>query len=262
MNFILEDAILNQTQYKSGYDNKEDKYVLSASMVGNPTLQNYLSIVNDNSFESAIADTTLGTIFHKGMEVIIKDEEEVENKGAVSELSMFFELKNGWIISGTADLVHYDLEDSIAIRDYKLTKSYALKKMKENLNGHQYAKQLQTLEFLYKKTMRSDITINLFCDVFIKDAKAIEYEKTYTAVQIPNKSIEASEEDLLRQTTQLQEAIESGTIPDMCPDVWVRKIKGVTIPTKCAFWCSHGKAGTCPYYNPRTRTNAERLLNW
>jgi hypothetical protein len=131
--------------------------------------------------------------------------------------------------------------------------------IKKDLLNHPYTKQLQVLDYL----LATGTKIELFLDIFTKDAKAIENEKSYEQVEVPRANKNDLVAEILTQTDELQKYIESGEIPPQCEDVWVRKLKnGTTIPTKCALYCSHGKAGVCPYYQPSTRESVNRLTNW
>ena len=271
MNYNTEKAILAQTKYKRGFEPPEDAYVISASMIAKDPLQNYLSILHGTQTEDVISDSTLGTVFHKGMQVVIND--NIREKGInpdehiLVEHTMHKELKNGWFLSGTADLIIRRTDGTSDIEDHKLTKSYALKMIKKDLNNHDYTVQLQALDLLnwnenpypVEKKLQSTLVINVFC----KDAKAIDKEPTFTPVTAPNTELQNFEERVVEITASLQAYIEEGEIPPICEDVWLRKLKnGTTIPTKCVLYCSMGKAGHCPYYKPTTRESVARLTNW
>ncbi len=261
MKFDLEKIVLEQVQYKSGYDNKDDKYVISASMVDKDPLQNYLTILYGSHSSERITDAELGSVFHLGMEQIVS---KTIPKGAklLSEHSMHMELPNGWILSGTADLVVHNADMTSSIHDYKLTKSYALKMINKNPQVHSYGVQLQVLDMLHSKEFEVGPS-DIFIEVFLKDAKAIEKEKTYNRVQIAPAGYKALEAHIVTITDSLQKHIEEGSIPEKCPDVWERKLKnGTTISTKCALYCSHGAANVCPYYKADTRESVARLTNW
>ena len=73
MAFDLKKLIVDGTQYESGYVNEDDDYVISASMVGKDPLQNYLSIIHGKTAENEVTDATLGTVFHRGMEELVKE---------------------------------------------------------------------------------------------------------------------------------------------------------------------------------------------
>jgi len=281
MSFDLKAMILDNTQYVSGFVNKEDDYVISASMVANDPLQNYLAIVHGKPTETDINDATLGTIFHRGMEQIVLDEiESKQESGTPSEIvgaevAMHTKLANGWVLSGTADLITASIDDFIEIHDYKLTKNYTRKMMDKEIHTHAYTKQLQVLDALVHDNMgtigvnaiNGDIT--LIADFFLKDSKAINHEPTHSPLQAPNKigteDMSATEVlfgEVIAITDSLQSYIESGQVPPACADTWPRSVKGKVVHTRCELYCSHGKAGNCPHYQPSTGQTVSRLTNW
>ena len=270
MKFKLEKEILNGTKYKSGFTPSDDEYTISASMIAKEPLQNYLTIIHGSHNDKKIGDNTLGSVFHAGIEQIIlnatnKDTNETrDGEYALSEYAMNYKLKNGWILSGTADLILRGENLRSSIHDYKLTKSYALKMINKNIVNHDWSKQLQILDFLHKKESPPEASYSdLYLEVFIKDAKSIEQEKTYNRINIPNENHEVLEAKIIGITNELQQFIENGEIPPECKDTWKRKLKnGTTIATKCALYCSHGAAGVCPYYRPDTRESVARIVNW
>ena len=278
MAFDLKQMILQGTKYVSGYVNKNDDYVISASMVANDPLQNYLSIIHGKPTETEINDATLGTIFHKGMEQIVAeaieaDEPLVEVIG--SEVSMHTKLANDWILSGTADLITTSEMADVEVHDYKLTKNYTRKMMIKELHTHSYTKQLQVLEALLRDNMNEvgihtiNGDVKLVADFFLKDSKAINNEPTHNPLTAPNKAgtsdmngTEILFAEVIAITDSLQAYIESGQVPPQCSDTWPRSVKGKIVHTRCALYCSHGKAGLCPYYKPSTQETVDRLTNW
>ncbi len=258
--YDLGKLITDKTQYRSGYTPPpgEDRYVISASMVANDMLQNYLTLVYKKVPEDHISDATLGTIFHKGMEQIIY--ESLNEPPMWAETSMHTILSNDWVLSGTADLIVMPEPGIFEIRDYKLTKNYTLKMMKKNMDMHSYTKQLQVLEALWRETGAAGYeivgNITLVCDYFMKDSKAPEYEPVHKPTQVPNKigsedmnSTEVTFGEVVAITDSLQTYIESGQMPGECQDTWVRNVKGRTVHTRCEFYCGH--SAVCPYHAKR-----------
>ena len=271
MKFNTEKVVLAGTKYERGFEPPEDAYVISASMIGKEPLQNYLSILYGTQDQDVISDNTLGSVFHRGMQEIVLDTIKTGagdgEEHVLVEHNMHMILPNEWYLSGTADLIIRHADGTSRIEDHKLTKSYALKMIKKGLANHDYTQQLQGLDLLNwnenpfpeESKVQSELVINVFC----KDAKAIDKEPTFTPILAPNESIMNTKEKIVEITNSLQSYIEAGEIPPVCPDVWLRKLKnGTTIPTKCALYCSHGKAGICPHYKPDTREAAARLTNW
>ena len=188
---------------------------------------------------------------------------------------MFTKLSNGWVLSGTADLIVEPTSGHFEIHDYKLTKNYTRKMMVKEINTHDYTKQLQVLDALFRNNMtqfnKNEIIgdIELHCDFFMKDSKAIAFEPVFNPLQAPNKrgaeTMDATEVlfgEVVAITDSLQAYIEAGEVPPICADRWPRNVKGKIISTRCQFYCSHGKAGHCPHYDAGTRTNIDTFANW
>ena len=266
MRHTVKDIIIGATQYKSGYDKRNNEYVISASMLGKEPLQNYLSIVYGTQHEDEITDATLGTIFHRGMETIVqdkvkKDENTVGVPWMEPELSMNMPLGNGWVLSGTADLVNEVFMNHVEIHDYKLTKSYALKMYNKEKVTHPYTKQMHALELLWNhQNGAKKERVDLLIEYFLKDAKALDFEKTHQTIVVPTlASPDVFVQQIVEQTNSLQAYIEAGEVPPQCADTWPRNSKGVIRHTRCELYCSFGKAGLCPHYSPNTRTTVNRL---
>ena len=275
MKDFVKNMVLEATQYVSGYVNKDDDYVISASMVGKEPLQNYLSIVHGKITDTDIGDNTLGSVFHKGMEQIAMEKvKSGTGKNIIGiEKPLYYKLPNDWILSGTADLILLDENNNVEIHDYKLTKSYAHAMFLKEKFSHDYTKQLQVLDALIREGDYRPEEVNgqieLVVDYFVKDAKAINYEASFRPEPAPNKTgtddmraAEVTFAEVVAITDSLQGYIEAGQVPPECKDKWPRNIKGTVIPTKCALYCSHGKAGLCPYYKPDTRKAVNRLAQW
>ncbi len=266
MSFELEKEILNATKYVSGYINEDDKYVLSASMIGKEPLENYLSIIYGKEPETILSDATLGTILHKGMETIMQSRMKDNKNILCTEYSMYMNLPNGWVISGTADLITEPTVYNYEVHDYKFTKNYTVKMYDKESTTHAYSKQLDVLNLLWSKGLLKEhgqkTTVVSVLDFFLKDSKAINKEPILVQRKREAPDKEKLLEELTNITNELQEYIESGTVPPKCEDLWSRKVNGKLIPTKCALYCSHGKAGNCPYYQPSDIMAVQSLANW
>lgn len=297
MSFDLKKMVLDGIKYEKDYVKEDGNYVISASMIGREPIQNYLTIVHGTIDDEEIGDTTLGSVFHKGMETIALeymqtiDDHNPDEPVIQPEEGFSYQLENGWWVEGTADLVNTSDALAFQIRDYKLTKKYAHTMFKKEKHSHNYTKQLQTLEALFRKELEKQgmepTSVELICDFFLKDAKAAEYQPSHEPEVVPNKlgqayvprlldeegnvvseeQIAMSAEDvvfeeIIEKTNELQRYLESGEIPPACEDKWIRNVKGKILPTKCVLYCSHGKAGLCPHYDAKSRQSVERLANW
>jgi len=252
MSINIEEMIINETQYEPTIID-EKSYHISASMIGKDPLQNFLTIVHGRTNRTRFDDATFGTVFHKGLEAIFKDKDYME-----TEHSMIRRLNDDWVITGTADLMIYNENDSNCreIHDFKTAKNYTVKMFEKEASSHQYTKQLNTLAWIW-----SDDPVDLYVDFFIKDAQMIKAEPVFKQVKVPYYNIK---EELEQVTSELQEHIENGTIPEKCQDTWIRKTKDKVIPMKCEFYCDHGKNGVCPYYKQSVHKSANKIasLDW
>ncbi len=279
--FNLEKMILKETKYVSGFQGTDDQYMISASMIGNDMLQNYLSIIyGKGEPDDKFGDNTMGTVFHSGMERIVNiynanKEDDNSYPLLTPELSMFTKLSNGWILSGTADLIVETEPGRYEIRDYKLTKKYTVKKLKEDMTNNSYVKQLQALSAIFRtesKYWNGDTIVEepeLIVDFFVKDSIAAKKEPVHTPIKVPHKSgtteMKGSDvvlAEVVEITNSLQSYIESGTIPPICKDTWKKNVGGRTIPMRCVMYCDHGKKGRCPRYQPSDIMQTTNVSNW
>ena len=272
MSYDLKNLIVEGTKYVSGFINEDDDYVISASMVGNDPLQNYLAIVHGKGTETEITDATLGSVFHRGMEEIVKEKMTSDAKIYGAEVSMHHRLVNGWILSGTADLIVEPKKYNYEIHDYKLTKKYTRKMTEKDKHTSNYTKQLHVLDALFRRDTTLSRTmiegdIELHCDFFLKDTVAVNHEAVFQPFIIPNKTgtsdMNATDTlfaEVVEITNSLQSYLESGTIPPVCADRWPRNVKGKIISSRCEFYCSH--KSVCPHYNPDPRKIVDHLANW
>ena len=254
--FNLEKMILNATKYDG---ERANPYTFSASMTGNTLLQNYLIIVHGSQEEHSVGDATLGSVFHKGMEEIVRSTAVANDEALLAERKVVHNLDNGWAISGTTDLEVLGEGVIKEIHDFKLVKHYAVKKILENPSQHSYAMQLHINRYI-----RSAVHSKLYIDAFAKDAKHLESESTFNQIEIQPISFEDTEAYLYGITDEIKQWVESGQVPPKCDDVWLRKLKttGEVIASRCMLYCSFGKTGLCPHYKPNSRNSATMAVNW
>jgi hypothetical protein len=267
---IIEDIILDSTEYTNKSNNP---YTFTASMMGNDVLQNYLTVLYGSEKDTTINEATLGSVFHLGMERAIEAfrKDKHENKGYEDIARMFAEKNmqtklNDWTISGTADLIIEYKNHEVEIHDFKLTKMYAINKMKttEELYNHRYNLQLNILSWLHNRNnINGGQSYSLYIDAFAKDNKAIKQENVFHQIRGKLRPFVFLVNEITKKTDILQKYIESNEIPPVCEELWPRRLpNGTTINTKCSFYCSHGKTGKCPYYNPGTRELKAVISGW
>ena len=264
--FSLKDFILDGTKYNPFEPPEEDAFILSASMVGKEPLENYLRIIYGGKESTKIDDMVIGSVFHKGMECMIKEKYGLDPYAEVeSEVSMSKKLNNGWYISGTADMI---IEDD-SIHDFKLAKYYTYKKELEAVKKGQltnYALQLNTLAWLNSRRETAyrfaGENPNLYIDFFLKDANKVKNEKSFAQLQVPNIQDEM-EERLLAITNELEEYLMSGKEPPQCSDLWWRVINKKRLAMRCLYYCSYNVE--CPYFDENSRQaryNNMELPGW
>jgi len=258
--YNLKKALLNQSKYISGYVNENDDYVISASMVGREPLQNYLDIIYGKQEVDDITDMFIGSCFHEGMRTYMNKEANYDKSIIGVEKPLHTKLSNGWIISGTADLIVTD-NDTVEIHDYKTTKAYAVKMFDKEPLSHQYNMQLNVLGYLWKQMHPSfEGEIKLVLDFFVKDADKLKSEPTLVQREVQQLTNKEIEETLLQKTNELQSYIESGQIPPKCEQLWPRKVNGVFMNSRCEIWCQFKRI--CPHYESPYNKDTAMLTNF
>lgn len=265
----VKKIILESTQYVSGSkdDIPDDAFSISASQLGKETLQIYLQMIYGNQEEKEITDSTLGTIFHKGMETIVKEKiikDDPEKQMLFPETPRHLKMKDNWYLTGTSDLEV--IGDNIEIRDYKLTKIYAGKMYRQDPRNHSYGLQASALTYLLSKSNETPYeNITNIIDFFYKDANRMKMEQTHDPIiHIPHTK-EEIEEVFDKKSKELQHHMENATIPPVCKDLWTRKVAGKTtyVDTKCEFYCN--QKNNCPYYKKKQQyknTSVELIAGW
>jgi hypothetical protein len=240
------------------YERKGDK-TISASQFGSEILQIYYSIVaKDNEVLFEIGQNDIGTLVHKGLDCGIK---ELDDENLQSEVELEYELTNGWKITGTCDLIE-ETDHGAIIHDYKVTKKYTAKKLREAIAKHdythQYILQLNAYRFMYEKKAKTTSTA-MVLDMFIKDADKLKSEPTYEEIEIPRIEDDVVLTKAYEITTTVESYINAGVVPDKCSDVWTRKLRnGTVVDMKCFAYCDY--KNICKYYNNRGKTDMETSL--
>ncbi len=270
MNYI-DEMILDATRYESGSKDNipENALFLSASMLGNEPLQNYLRTIHGNTEQEKVEDNTLGSVLHLGMEqVVLKSKDKILDKAlsVETEKPMHIQITDDWFFTGTADLV-IEMHDIVYIHDYKFVKAYSLTKYNEQLKDidtdyHQYVYQMNGLRYLAQQYYpEKDIFTQL--DFFIRDANKLKGESVHESPVIPY--IGNIEDIIKTKISDLDKAIKNLEVPPICSDLWARKIKGKFIPdVRCQFYCD--QKNNCPYYKNKGKhgfdKNVHVALNW
>ena len=232
------------------YKGTQEPKKISASQCGAPLLQLYLSqtcevVDGPNSFTKA----TNGSIFHLGMEYMMKD---IYDDLAV-EVAMERMLPNDWKITGTSDAV--DHAEKVVI-DYKNEMNYAYKMhLKE---GPDASYNMQGAAYSWLDGHDYDFHIMSF----ISDHSPIKKDHPAEAIQVthvPTYKNADFEKIMVEKTNELERHIKSGIAPAECQDVWWRVVNGKKIKTRCEFYCKF--SSVCPYYSTMSKTTA-RVASW
>jgi len=246
---FLDEKVLEYTKYTRNDELKS----ISASQVGNDVLQNYLIALFPNEPQIEISQNTFGSLTHGTMQNIFAGEIfNIENSdypyNVITEFSGERVLPNGWKITGTADIVMEKPYNRIII-DHKLTKIYAGKMFLEGKYDHQYTKQLNAYRWIFdvNPSEKTDMYLNMM----YKDADPLKNEKAQELIEVPEIEIQ---DELLRVTTELETAIDSGELPPRCYNLWKRTprkgpYKDIEIEARCEFYCSQNKV--CPYFKSK-----------
>ena len=236
---------------------------ISASQLGNDLLQLYLAKTTTQEEEVfEIGQAELGSIFHLGMEAAAYDMmQDPDSNIAFIEKQLKLELSNGWTITGTADLIT-KTGDQYTIYDYKLTKLYSGKIIKDAIRKNQpngYITQLNAYRLMFDYGINQDSSAML--SMFYKDQNILKNDVAYEEIQVP--VLNGIEQTAVDITNKLQEHIDNKTVPEICSDLWWRKIKNTSVPTRCDNYCS--VKNSCPYYkkhNSSPHSIARNITNW
>lgn len=212
----IERLIKDRTKYKR--EASVGEKILSASDIGNDSWMVALKI-KYGVIEKDIDQTTIGTLLHLGLETIFTPPERKERKF------------NDWTITGLADYID---EKESTVYDFKLTKSYTGKKIKERLNSHHYTVQLNVYRWLYEVR-------NMKLVMFYKDG-GYDYKKDrdipqFEIIDIPIIDIEAIINGKIKMVERYMKE-ELGR----CEELYERGDK----PIRCIKYCSVNEF--CPYY--------------
>ena len=234
---FTEQLLLKGTVYTG---NKEPGIKqFSASMLCNDPLQNYLKFKHGSKDGNKFEANTFGSCFHLGVEQIFKDVENVD-----TELSMKHELSNGWIISGSVDLILHQFEK---ILDWKTTTATAISKVHQEGKDSAYALQLGVYKYLLLKT--EDKLYNTSLGMVDKGYSYFKVNKNdqLSFIDLETYTSDEIEEKLLAKTNELQHYIDLDIMPDKCANVFPMKRKGEAMkPMRCLYYCD--QKDHCPYY--------------
>ncbi len=245
----VREWIENIEWYKGG---SSKLYSVSASKIGGELLPIWLSKKFDKDKTKRIGLNYQGSAFHYGMEWMMN----IDLKADVfPELKAAKTLTNGWLITGTADLV--DKNDK-KIHDYKTTSASGYKLMQKAAKdkSSQLAIQGATLSWL------NDLDGKFFAEIFIRDFKPWRKDHPVSAYQqIPVDILNSSRIEiyLIEKTTALQNYIDADKAPPECENLMWIAYEGNRIKLKCEYYCDY--KSNCPYYKKSTNPLLSAKLN-
>jgi hypothetical protein len=173
----------------------------------------------------------------------------------------------------TIEIIEY-----IQIIDYKLTSSYQMKMLKEKKDemSSRYLPQLQMLLYLKLANIIDDkdidenmpLHITLSDVFFVRDAMFSKKQKVFEKVDWVDEVLTIRElrdalidirEEIFNEVREILSVVANDGIKDGCKDRWIRKIDGVTVPTKCVWYCS--VKDSCPFFKTEVPPISKRVAD-
>jgi hypothetical protein len=255
------------------YDREPMQPRLSASMI-NDNLYHKLMTIGYGSIEGNVSQATIGSIFHKGIEVVLKDA-DITNELELEPIQF-----GRWTITGTADLV-----DTInkVIYDVKLVKysKYAggksFKGLKDkDAEDEDYFIQLNIYRYLLEQMFNVPFDMKLL--LFFKDGGWDYRQKqpipSFAEMEVPkipdfkisnliNNTIEELEEYIEFNEDGSIEEIKLDEVGEMhkkeCREKYgfITTKSGDKKPGRCSLYCDF--KNVCKAYNSH---NDEHLMSW
>ena len=254
--FNITEPILHATQYTG----KREKRRFSGSMWGMTNLQLWLEMNNDDIQKEEINQSTIGSLFHIGMEHI--DKANMQAYIEVEVANTIHTKNHQWTITGTIDRIIEVIKDKqkyISIQDHKLTKSYVGVILKKEWFQHSYIRQLNTYKWIHQETINQDkqAKYDMRLNLFYKDGEELNHVPHYEIFEVPQ--IPEFEKLLLNKLKEIDQFIDNEEPPEKCEDIWWRKDKqGRSVPTRCTAYCNVNHL--CPYYRPPSIR--QKAMNW
>ncbi len=238
---FIEDTLCKAAAYSG--NQKSHKKEISASQLGNDDLQLYLKYMNGGKDSTKFEANTAGSIYHLGAEAAFENVSDTQ-----TELSMRYELSNGWIVTGTVDLILHMFK---IIADHKLTTGTSISSTVKEGRNSSYALQMGVYKLLLKKNHDLDdyTAILPMVDKSFSYFKKNKYDQL-TFVEVETHSLEDIEQMLIDKTNKLQEYIDLGLEPPECKNLFWYAPKGQARKTmRCIYYCDQRE--NCASYKKR-----------
>ena len=225
----IEQVLVTAAKYSG--NQQSHKKQLSASQLGNDDLQIYLKYMHGGKDSSHFEANTFGSIYHLGAEVAFKD-----IPGAETEVPLQYALSNGWLITGTVDLL-WDKYKMIA--DHKTTTATSIGSTVKDGKHSSHGLQMAVYQWLlWKNRNISNYTAVLpMVDKSFSYFKKNKYNQLNFII-IDTHSMEDIEQMLLDKTNQLQQYIDLEQQPPECENLfWYGPKGGRRKKMRCLHYC-------------------------
>jgi len=232
------DILINETNY-GGNKDKENKAISCSQLGSDPQecLMRYKhGVIDENKF----GQNSIGSLVHMAIESIFKHRDDFK-----TELALSMPIYEDWLLTGTMDL--FDVKNN-TVYDIKVSKTYTLQKLKEEPR-HNYKLQVNGYRMLLEDNGYKDVQMKI---LFINKEGGFNARKNEDIPSIEIVDVEYAEngyiEDMVKEYVNF---IQMGK-EKKCDDVWVRNVKGKSMPMKCFKYCSYNNL--CTQYNPKPET--------
>ena len=235
---FIEDTLVAAAKYSGNQESHKKQ--LSASQLGNDDLQVYLKYMHGGKDSTQFEANTFGSIYHLGAEQAFNRILDVE-----TELPLQYMLSNGWLITGTVDLV---LNKFKILADHKTTTSTSIASTIKDGKNSGHGLQMGVYKWLlFKNRQVSDYSAILpMVDKGFSYFKSNKYNQL-AFVEIDTHSLEDTELLLLEKTNKLQEYIDLEVEPGECANLFWYAPRGQKKKRmKCLHYCD--QVDNCKYF--------------
>ncbi len=249
---FIEDTLVNAAKYSGNQESRKKQ--ISASQLGNDDLQIYLKYMHGGSDSTQFEANTFGSIYHLGAETAFAKLGETE-----TEVSLSHMLSNGWLVTGTVDLMLHIYK---ILADHKTTTSTSIASTVKDGKHSGYGLQMAVYQWLLWKErgLEGYTAVLPMVDKSFSYFKKNKYNQL-TFIEIDTHSLEETEALLLEKTNKLQEYINLGQEPGECANLFWFGPKGTRKKRmRCIHYCDQSANCTAyKKYQKQSRNPMEAL---